>query len=81
MELIHRSVDASDSKVLPRRRAVERTFGWMRHWRRLVREYEKRLEVSDAIYLTIARDLAPTPCMNSALLHTTPVWKNNPLTA
>jgi transposase len=27
-------------KVLPRRWVVERTFGWMTRWRRLVHDYE-----------------------------------------
>jgi putative transposase len=35
--------------VLPRRRVVERTFGWMTCWRRLARDYEKRIDVSQAI--------------------------------
>jgi transposase len=28
---------------------VERTFGWMTRWRRLVRDYETRLDVSEAM--------------------------------
>jgi len=28
---------------------VERTFGWMTRWRRLVLDYEKRLDVSGAM--------------------------------
>jgi transposase len=36
-------------KVLPRRWVVERTFGWMMRWRRLVRDYERRLDVSEAM--------------------------------
>jgi len=28
---------------------VERTFGWMTRWRRLVRDYEVRLDVSGAM--------------------------------
>ena len=28
---------------------VERTFGWMMRWRRLVRDYEQRLDVSKAM--------------------------------
>lgn len=35
-------------QVLPRRWVVERTFGWMTRWRRLMRDYEKRLDVSRA---------------------------------
>ncbi len=34
---------------LPRRWVVERTFGWMMQWRRLVRNYEMRLDVSTAM--------------------------------
>jgi putative transposase len=35
--------------VLPRRWVVERTFGWMTRHRRLVRDYEARLDVSNAM--------------------------------
>jgi transposase len=28
---------------------VEHTFGWMMRWRRLVRDYEKRADVSGAM--------------------------------
>ncbi len=35
--------------VLPRRWVVERTLGWMTRWRRLVRDYEHRLDVSKAM--------------------------------
>ena len=35
-------------KVLPRRWVVERTFGWITRWRRLVRDYEQRIDVSEA---------------------------------
>ena len=34
-----------------RRWVVERTFGWMTKWRRLVRDYEKRIDVSHAMIL------------------------------
>jgi len=49
IEIIRR-IDADPGfKVLPRRWVVERTFGWMTRWRRLVRDYEKRLDVSEAM--------------------------------
>ena len=32
-----------------RRWVVERTFGWMVRWRRLVRDYERDLDVSEAM--------------------------------
>ena len=35
--------------VLPRRWVVERTFGWMTRRRRLLRDYEARLDVSHAM--------------------------------
>ena len=36
-------------KVLPRRWVVERTFSWMTRFRRLVRDFETRLHVSEAM--------------------------------
>ncbi|WP_048836965.1 transposase, partial [Acetobacter orleanensis] len=30
---------------------VERTFGWMTRWRRFVRDYERRIDVSNAMTL------------------------------
>lgn len=36
-------------RVLPRRRVVERTFGWMMRWRRLVRDDEQCIDVSEAM--------------------------------
>lgn len=36
-------------KVLPRRWVVERSFGWMVRWRRLVRDYEQRIDVSETM--------------------------------
>lgn len=35
--------------ILPRRWVVERTFGWLTRYRRLVRDYEARLDVSEAM--------------------------------
>lgn len=47
------TADISDSgegfKVLPRRWVVKRTFGWTMCWRRLVRDYEESLGVSEAM--------------------------------
>lgn len=36
-------------KILPRRWVVERTFGWLTRYRRLVRDYEARIDVSEAM--------------------------------
>ncbi len=51
VEIIRRSDDQKGFEVLPRRWVVERTFGWMTRWRRLVRDYEKRIDVSNAMIL------------------------------
>ena len=51
IEIIKRSDDQQGFQVLPRRWVVERTFGWMIRWRRLVRDYEKRIDVSHAMIL------------------------------
>jgi hypothetical protein len=51
IEVIRRSDDQKGFKVLPRRWVVERTFGWMIRWRRLVRDYEQRIDVSQAMIL------------------------------
>ena len=49
IEVVRRLDTEPGFKVLPRRWVVERTFGWMGRWRRPVRDYEKRIDVSDAM--------------------------------
>jgi len=49
IEVVRRTDKQSGFKVLPRRWVVERTFGWMTRWKRLVRDYELRLDVSEAM--------------------------------
>jgi transposase len=51
IEVIRRSDNQQGFEVLPRRWVVERTFGWMIRWRRLVRDYETRIDVSEAMIL------------------------------
>jgi len=51
IEVIKWSDDQKGFKVLPRRGVVERSFSWMTRWRRLVRDYEKRIDVSKAMIL------------------------------
>lgn len=51
VEIIRRSDDQKGFKVLPRRWVVERTFGWMIRWRRLVRDYEQRIDVSQTMIM------------------------------
>ncbi len=46
VEIVRRICHDLGFKALPRRWLVERTFGWMTRWRRLVRDYEKRIDVS-----------------------------------
>lgn len=49
LEIIRRCDKEPGFKVLPRRWVVERTFGWMTRWKRLVRDYEQRIGVSEAM--------------------------------
>src|SRR5688500_3481241 len=51
IEIIRRRDDQKGFEVLPRRWVVERTFAWMTRWRRLVRDYEQRIDVSHAMIL------------------------------
>ena len=47
IEVVRRIDNEPGFKVLPPRWVVEHTFGWMVSWRRLVRDYEQRLDVSE----------------------------------
>jgi len=49
IKIVRRVDDQKGLHVLPRRWVVERTFGWMMRWRRLVRDYEQRIDVSEAM--------------------------------
>lgn len=49
IEIVRRIDSEPGFKVLPRRSVVERTFAWMTRWRRLVRDYEQRIDVSKAM--------------------------------
>jgi len=49
VEIVRRTDKAAGFEVIPRRWVVERTVGWMIRWRRLVRDHEKRLDVSEAM--------------------------------
>ena len=51
VEIVRRRDGAQGFEVLPRRWVVERSFGWMIRWRRLVRDYEARIDVSKAMIL------------------------------
>ena len=49
IQIIKRSDAAVGFEVIPRRWAVERTFASMTRWRRLVRDYEERIDCSEAM--------------------------------
>ncbi len=74
VEIIRRSDDQQGCEVLARRWAAERTVGGMMRWRRLVRDYERRIDVSHAMIL-VARGgnlLRATPTRdfpNGLLVH------------
>lgn len=49
VEVVRKLAGQQGFVPLPRRWVVERTFGWMMLWRRLVRDHERRLDVSGAM--------------------------------
>ena len=49
VEVVRKLANQQGFQVLPRRWVVERTFGWMTRWRRLVRDYERCCDVSKAM--------------------------------
>src|SRR6201999_2014517 len=49
VEIIRRCDNQKGFEVVRRRWVVERPFGWMIRWRRLVRDYEERIDVSQAM--------------------------------
>jgi transposase len=55
VEVVRRLTGQTGFVVLPRRWVVERTFGWLMRWRRLVKDYEQRLDVSqNTIYVAMS---------------------------
>lgn len=56
VQVVKRSDDVRGFKVLPRRWVVERTFGWLLHHRRLVRDYEQTIASAEAlVYIAMIR--------------------------
>lgn len=49
VEIVRKLADQRGFQPLPRWWVVERTFGWMTRWRRLVRDHERRCDVSEAM--------------------------------
>lgn len=66
LEIVKRNDDATGFQVLPRRWVVERTFGWLNHYRRLSKDYEELPETGEAVIYAamvhiMVRRLAGTP--------------------
>lgn len=58
VEVVRRLQGQQGFAVQPRRWVVERTFAWLLRWRRPVRDYEQRIDVSqNMIYLAIGTTL------------------------
>ena len=56
VQVVKRSDDVRGFKVLPHRWVVERTFGWLMHHRRLVRDYETTISSAEAfVYIAMIR--------------------------
>ncbi|MDQ0990974.1 IS5 family transposase [Streptomyces sp. V3I7] len=51
LDIVRRSDDVQGFQALPRRWVVERSFAWLLRSRRLVRDYERRTETSEAVVL------------------------------
>ncbi len=49
VEIVRKPADQRGFAVIPRRRAVERTFAWLTTHRRLARDYERDPAVSEAL--------------------------------
>ena len=49
LEIVERDKEAKGFKVLPKRWIVERTFGWLRRDRRLTKDYERKVQTSEAL--------------------------------
>ena len=49
VEVVRKIEGQTGFQALPRRWVVERTFAWLTRWRRLVRDYEARVDVSEAM--------------------------------
>jgi transposase len=62
--VVKRTDDVAGFVVVPRRWVVERTFGWLARYRRLVRDYERRPEHHEAMVLW-----ATTMIMTRQLAH------------
>jgi putative transposase len=56
VEIVKKVAGISGFNVLPKRWIVERTFGWLSFQRRLVRDYEQKIECSQSfVYIAMIR--------------------------
>lgn len=59
LEIVRRAENTVGFKVFPRRWVVERTFGWLGRYRRLSKDYEGRMDTSEAfIYIAMINNMA-----------------------
>ena len=49
IEVVRKLASQRGFQALPHRWVVERTFGWLMRWRRLVRDHEQRCDVSETM--------------------------------
>ena len=49
LEVVERNREAEGFEVLPKRWIVERTFGWVGKSRRLSKDYERKIQISEAL--------------------------------
>jgi putative transposase len=57
LEIVKRNDDRQGFVLLPQRWVVERTFGWMVHYRRLSKDYEFHPQTSEAMIHVMLRRL------------------------
>ena len=54
LEIVKRTDNLKGFKVVPKRWIVERTFGWLNHYRRLAKDYEPDCKTSETmVYLAM----------------------------
>jgi transposase len=63
VEIIRRSEQQKDFEGLPPRRIVERSFSRMSRWRRLVRDHERRIDISTVMIPSLWAASHPTNCL------------------
>jgi transposase len=71
VEVVRRDPATRGFTALPRRWAVERTFGWLMHHRRLARDYEALPARSEAMIHLAMIDLMARRCTGES----TPTWR------